>query len=1330
MKDDNYNGRNRDGSNTKNTESRNGSLTGGGLVVMKKSVHESDTNSNGSSSKLGLDKLAQQKREQQQQLSHRSYRARIDETPSHPGGINTEARDRVRDRQLDGRNKRRGDHGDSRRRRDGHSSGSNSSSRRHDRSDDSERSRRSSSSSRNSHRSRSRDESNGDEQRHGHRRRRRNDNYETTDDSGKMEKDDSWNMPPPPPPSFTGNRSSTGTPRNDRSRSATPSLQSSLTSSQHTHQNSYYRNNNRSSDSNSTQQGQQRSDWDNITPLRQPHHQQHQNSSFRRNTNNSSIHRHSTSNNSSRAEAATPMLSINRGSNHSSSIRSNAVNETPLRIPGSQQQQPDDDEFDRQYYLADDDAILQDAQNSSSNMGRFLFENAKTKQREMEMEQQRQNGFKPNDGKGGQMQVVRKKLSAKKSALLDDQEQWEENRLLSSGAALQGEVSLEIQTDDDSRINLLVHQVKPPFLTDTSVSFSSIRESVPTVRDASSDFARMAREGSDTLRRLRENRDKNDMRQKFWELGGSKMGNAMGLKKEGKEELDDNKDGSKDSDTKINDTEEAKEKSAVDNPDGEIDYKKSSGYSTHLKKTKAASTFAKTKSIRQQREFLPVYTVREDLLNIIRENPITIVVGETGSGKTTQLTQFLMEEGYTEYGMVGCTQPRRVAAMSVAKRVCEEVSYCKRKPATTSGTKDKKQEEENKLGGTVGYSIRFEDVTTPATLIKYMTDGVLLRESLRDPNLNMYSAIIMDEAHERSLNTDVLFGVLRKVASRRSDLKLIVTSATLAADRFSNFFGGVPVFRIPGRTFPVEAYFSKSVQEDYVMAAVKQAIQIHFNSPKGDILIFMTGQEDIEGTCQVLAERMQKLSDGDDDSETPPLLVLPMYSQLPADLQAKIFDAAEEGVRKCIVSTNVAETSLTVDGIKYVIDAGYCKLKVYNPKIGMDALNVTPVSRANAKQRSGRAGRTGPGFCFRLYTDRQFREELMENSVPEIQRTNLSNVVLLLKSLGVNNLLEFDFMDPPPEDTIMNSLYQLWILGALNKFGNLTQLGRSMVEFPLDPALSKMLLHSHHEESCSAEVLIVVSMLSVPSVFFRPKDREEESDAAREKFFVPESDHLTLLNVYQRAKQYRFNAEWCTKHFIHSKGMKKAREVHAQLSDLMKQQKLHPKSCGGTWDPIRRSICSAYFYNSSKIKGIGEYVNMLTGIPSSLHPSSALYGLGYTPDYVCYHELISTSKEYMSCVTSVDGEWLAELGPMFFSVKESFESTLKRRQKDRMDAAIESKQGKQIEANESDQTMEDRKMVLKGNSSLRRSSTAVATPGRLASSTPKFMPKKRGRIGL
>ncbi|CAG8698322.1 10198_t:CDS:10, partial [Ambispora leptoticha] len=602
-----------------------------------------------------------------------------------------------------------------------------------------------------------------------------------------------------------------------------------------------------------------------------------------------------------------------------------------------------------------------------------------------------------------------------------------------------------------------------------------------------------------------------------------------------------------------------------------------------------------------------------------------VVIGETGSGKTTQLTQYLHEDGYSKYGMIGCTQPRRVAAMSVAKRVSEEM--------------------ECKLGTTVGYAIRFEDCTSSETKIKYMTDGVMLRESLKEPDLDNYSAIIMDEAHERSLQTDVLMGLLRKVISRRRDIKLLVTSATMNAEKFSAFFGHCPTFTIPGRTFPVDIMFSKTPCEDYVDSAVKQVLSIHIGSPAGDILVFMTGQEDIEITCQVIAERLEQLDN------PPPLAILPIYSQLPADLQAKIFEKAADNARKVIVATNIAETSLTVDGIMYVIDTGYNKLKVFNPKIGMDSLQITPVSQANANQRSGRAGRTGAGTCYRLYTEQAYHHEMFPNTIPEIQRTNLANVVLLLKSLGVKNLLDFDFMDPPPQDNILNSMYQLWVLGALDNTGELTPLGRKMVEFPLDPSLSKMLIISE-QLGCTAEILTIVSMLSVPSVFYRPKERVEQSDAAREKFFVPESDHLTLLHVYTQWRSHGYREDWCVKHFIHAKAMRKAQEVRSQLMDIMNAERMEYVSCGTEWDVVRKCICSAYFHQAARVKGIGEYVNCRTGMPCHLHPTSALYGLGYTPDYIVYHELVMTSKEYMQCVTAVDPYWLAEMGPMFYSIKE------------------------------------------------------------------------------
>jgi pre-mRNA-splicing factor ATP-dependent RNA helicase DHX38/PRP16 len=527
-----------------------------------------------------------------------------------------------------------------------------------------------------------------------------------------------------------------------------------------------------------------------------------------------------------------------------------------------------------------------------------------------------------------------------------------------------------------------------------------------------------------------------------------------------------------------------------------------------------------------------------------------------------------------------------------------------------------------------------------------MTDGVLLRESLTQRDLDKYSCIIMDEAHERALNTDVLMGLIKKVLARRRDLKLIVTSATMNSKRFSEFYGGAPEFIIPGRTFPVDIQYSRSPCEDYVDSAVKQVLAIHVSQGSGDILVFMTGQEDIEVTCDLIEERLRLLVD------PPKLLVLPIYSQMPADLQAKIFDPAPPNTRKVIVATNIAETSLTVDGIMYVVDSGFSKLKVYNPKMGMDTLQITPVSQANAGQRAGRAGRTGPGKAFHLYTEQAFKNDLYVQTIPEIQRTNLSNTVLLLKSLGVKDLLDFDFMDPPPQDTITTSLFDLWALGAIDHVGDLTEIGRTMTSFPMDPSLAKMLITSSTEYSCSEEMLTIVSMLSVPSVFYRPKERQEESDAAREKFFVPESDHLTLLHVYTQWRSNGYSDGWCVRHFPHPKALRRAKEIREQLHDIMvNSQKMALVSCGTDWDVIRKCICSGYYHQAAKVKGIGEYINLRTSVTVQLHPTSALYGLGYLPDYVIYHELILTSKEYMSCVTSVDPHWLADLGGVFYSLK-------------------------------------------------------------------------------
>ncbi|THH26848.1 hypothetical protein EUX98_g7335 [Antrodiella citrinella] len=811
-----------------------------------------------------------------------------------------------------------------------------------------------------------------------------------------------------------------------------------------------------------------------------------------------------------------------------------------------------------------------------------------------------------------------KKISARQAQYNADNDLWEANRMVTSGVATRKALDLDFEDESESTVHVMVHDLKPPFLDGRTV-FTKQLEPINPVRDPTSDMAVFSRKGSALVKEKREQAERQKAAAKMAALGGTALGNIMGVK---------------DEDAAAEAEQEAKEKAGE-----KENYKGESKFAEHLKSTAGVSTFAKTRTLKEQREYLPAFACREELMKVIRENQVIVVVGETGSGKTTQLTQFLYEDGYCTYGLIGCTQPRRVAAMSVAKRVSEEM--------------------ECKLGSTVGYAIRFEDCTTPETRIKYMTDGVLLRESLNEGDLDRYSVIILDEAHERSLSTDVLMGLLRKILSRRRDLKLIVTSATMNAEKFSQFYGNAPTFTIPGRTFPVEIFHAKSPCEDYVDSAVKQVLQIHLSLPPGDVLVFMTGQEDIEVTCQVVNERLSQLD------EPAPLSVLPIYSQMPADLQAKIFDPTADGRRKVIVATNIAETSLTVDGILYVVDAGYSKLKVYNPKVGMDALQITPISQANANQRTGRAGRTGSGFCYRLYTEMAFRNEMFANNIPEIQRTNLANTVLLLKSLGVKNLLEFDFMDPPPQDNILNSMYQLWVLGALDNVGDLTPVGRKMSEFPMEPSMAKMLIASV-EYKCSAEMLTIVSMLSVPSVFYRPKERLEEADAAREKFNVPESDHLTLLNVFAQWKSHGFRDEWALRHFLHPKLLRKAREVRQQLEDIMKFQKMELFTAGTDFDLIRKAITAGYFHQAARVKGIGEFVNIRTGLPTHLHPTSALYGLGYTPTYVIYHELILTSKEYMTQVTAVDAYWLAELGSVFYSVKEkNFDERGNRRVADR-----------------------------------------------------------------
>jgi pre-mRNA-splicing factor ATP-dependent RNA helicase DHX16 len=636
-------------------------------------------------------------------------------------------------------------------------------------------------------------------------------------------------------------------------------------------------------------------------------------------------------------------------------------------------------------------------------------------------------------------------------------------------------------------------------------------------------------------------------------------------------------------------------------------------------------------SMEETRKSLPIYAYRDQFLDALEQYQILVIVGETGSGKTTQLPQYLHEAGYTKGGLkVGCTQPRRVAAMSVAARVADEMGV--------------------KVGNEVGYSIRFEDATSDKTVLKYMTDGMLLREFMTEPDLGGYSALMIDEAHERTVHTDILLALVKDLARERPDLKLLISSATMNASKFAEYFDDAPIFNIPGRRYPVDIHYTPQPEANYLAAAITTVFQIHTTQGKGDILVFLTGQDEIEAAEQNITEISRKLG-----SRVPELVICPIYANLPSELQAKIFEPTPEGARKVVLATNIAETSLTIDGIVYVIDPGFVKENIYNPATGMSKLVAVPCSRASANQRSGRAGRVGPGKCFRLYTKWAFMNEMEESTTPEIQRTNLNGVVLMLKSLGINELLDFEFMDPPPTETLIGALNQLFALQALNHQGELTKMGRQMAEFPTDPMLAKSILAAD-KLGCVEEVLSIVSMLSEASaLFFRPKDKKIHADSARARFTVKEGgDHLTLLNIWNQWVDSDFSYIWAKENFLQQRSLTRARDVRDQLAKLCERVEVTTSTCGAAdLVPIQKAITAGFFPNAARLQRGGDsYRTVKNNNTVYIHPSSVLMDSNPPIKMVIYYELVQTTKEYMRSCIPIKPEWLHEAAPHFHKKKD------------------------------------------------------------------------------
>ncbi|CCW59972.1 unnamed protein product [Phytomonas sp. EM1] len=774
-----------------------------------------------------------------------------------------------------------------------------------------------------------------------------------------------------------------------------------------------------------------------------------------------------------------------------------------------------------------------------------------------------------------------------------------------------------------------------------------------------------------------------------------------------------------------------------------------------IERDRVASLQQRHELLQAQRRSLPIYGVRAELLQLIKDNQVVVLVGETGSGKSTQLLQYLYEEGFhllsrterrsteavsrpdpensakedrgdedeaedddegDELRLI-CTQPRRIAAMSVAERVAQEVGCS--------------------CGSVVGYRVRFDDRSSSLTRILFVTDGMMLNEFTKDPNLESVAAIMIDEAHERSLSTDILLGLLRDVVRRNPHIRVIVASATINAEKFSNFFNKAPILNVKGRTFAVDVFYVDVPITDYVSESAQTALSLHLTKPlPGDILIFLPGQDAIESCAEILRQNL-----AESQGTMRPLLILPIYSAMPPKEQARIYTPTPPGARKVVIATNIAETSITIDGIVYVVDCGLCKQDYYNARAMVEELRVVPTSQASAQQRAGRAGRTQRGECFRLYTPYTFRNELLEETTPEILRASMSAVVLQLKAIGVDNLLQFDFVDPPSTESLERALDQLYLLGAMKADGRLTVTGRRMSEFPLEPPLSKALLRACGLR-CGRHMAMAAAMLSIDSIFLTSRDPQERQlveSAKGELFAFGNGDvagYVRVMEEWLRAGPQA--GEFCRVHGIHPRSLLRARDVLDQILKIYDRIGLDlkeddsnerhpttlaaPEARGATeglypsgrminTEALTKALLSGFFFNVAKMgldkrtytivrpihTGGSSYGASLDddACTTEIHPNSFLFRSGMKalpnkglaammqsketsngadvdlripqvlrerPSLVVFTQLRRTTKRYMMHLTAIESvDMILEMSPLNYFTREELETKMRKR---------------------------------------------------------------------
>lgn len=677
---------------------------------------------------------------------------------------------------------------------------------------------------------------------------------------------------------------------------------------------------------------------------------------------------------------------------------------------------------------------------------------------------------------------------------------------------------------------------------------------------------------------------------------------------------------------------------------------------------------------------LPVYECQETFAKLLQENQALVVVGQTGSGKTTQIPKWCLQyvngqprNKEAKQPGVACTQPRRIAAMSVSARVAKEMGV--------------------RLGEDVGYSVRFEQVSSNKTRLKYLTDGMLLREAILDHTLRAYQVIILDEAHERTLQTEILFGVIKKALQDRNKtpdvptLKVVVMSATIDIDLFKKYFNA-PSLIVEGRQHPVNDLYVSVAQPDLLMSTIITVFQIHRTCDEGDVLVFCSGQDEIRSLMSLAKKVLKEAPDS-----LKNMTYLPLYATLPASSQMKVFETnfkeslpATNGVansrqnqnqqeqsdsshRRVIFSTNVAETSVTIPNIKYVIDTGKVKCRAFNPVTGLDSLKVTTISKAQANQRSGRAGRVTAGSCYRLYTSDEF-DTMDEHQLPEIKRCNLDGVILQMISIGINNIGEFDFLEKPEKSRIESAMKNLITLKAIKPMESnsdapvapipststngftppiiarsyqLTNLGKKLNTFPLPPSMSRVIVAAN-ELGCLDECLVIVSFLYIENIFFIPPKQRNKAEAILDKFRTNEGDLIKLLKVYKAFKRAStLNRSglkvWCNEHFIHIKNLQLALSVRRQLSALCKGLGFQPSTCGRETTNVRRAFTYG-FYNNVATMWNGKYRTRNSN-EVYIHPSSCLFKS--KPECIMYAEIIETNKNYMRNCSSIDMSWIREI---------------------------------------------------------------------------------------